>query len=216
MKLTDETIQALTKPGRYGDDETRGLMLRVHEGKGGTRRSWVLRLTRDGKRTDVGLGPWPKVSTADARKRASERRAAEAQAKADALKDPAEAAAETPATAADVAKLFAEIRAVRAELARVAVRVEQSRPLPAAGSAVASGRTFADMARERLEMDASGVEPSTAAIYRQVQADYVLPALSGSWTRRWSRCMTWRRRCARSGQTTAPRRTACWRGSSRR
>ena len=36
------------------------------------RKSWVQRLTIEGKRKDLGLGPYPTVSLAQARKRALE------------------------------------------------------------------------------------------------------------------------------------------------
>ena len=70
-KLTAIKVQAIRKPGRYGDGET--LFLNV--ARGGT-KSWVQRVTIDGKRRDVGLGPWPAVSLAKARRRAFENRVA--------------------------------------------------------------------------------------------------------------------------------------------
>ncbi|WP_419926111.1 tyrosine-type recombinase/integrase [Candidatus Poriferisocius sp.] len=55
--------------------EGRGLFLRVY--KSGS-RCWVLRLTVDGRRREIGLGGWPAVSLADARRKAHEHHAAAA------------------------------------------------------------------------------------------------------------------------------------------
>jgi integrase len=70
-KLTTRTVAALTTPGIYGDGGN--LFLKVD--KGGS-RSWVLRLTRHGRMTVVGLGPLRDVSLADARNAAAEARKA--------------------------------------------------------------------------------------------------------------------------------------------
>ena len=65
-KLTDKQVKAATKPGRHSDGG--GLALQV--GPSGS-RSWVFMWTRAGKRTVLGLGPFPAVSLADARERAA-------------------------------------------------------------------------------------------------------------------------------------------------
>lgn len=39
-------------------------------------KSWLLRITGDGRRWEIGLGGWPEVSLADARRKALEHRAA--------------------------------------------------------------------------------------------------------------------------------------------
>lgn len=57
------------KPGRHGDG--RGLFLYV---KPTGARSWVLRYQVQGRRRDLGLGPYPDVSLAMARERAAEAR----------------------------------------------------------------------------------------------------------------------------------------------
>ena len=62
-RLTSAMIRDVTKPGRYGDG--RGLHLSI--AKGGT-KSWVLRITVDGRVVDKGLGSFPKVSLMAARK----------------------------------------------------------------------------------------------------------------------------------------------------
>ena len=61
-KLTATGIRALKEPGRYGDGD--GLFLLV--GKSGA-RSWMVRVQKDGKRRDIGLGGERKVSLAKAR-----------------------------------------------------------------------------------------------------------------------------------------------------
>ena len=70
-RLTATKVQAITKPGRYGDGGT--LFLNV--ARGGT-KSWMQRVTIDGKRRDMGLGAYPVVSLAKARRRAFENRVA--------------------------------------------------------------------------------------------------------------------------------------------
>ena len=59
--------------GKHHDG--RGLFLRVCELGS---RCWVLRLTVDGHRREIGLGGWPAVGLADARRKAHEHRAAAA------------------------------------------------------------------------------------------------------------------------------------------
>lgn len=56
-------------PGKHVDG--RGLMLVVKEGGA---RSWVLRMQHNGRRRDIGLGPWPDVTLASAREKALEAR----------------------------------------------------------------------------------------------------------------------------------------------
>jgi integrase len=68
MALTARQVET-AKPGRYVDG--RGLMLLV---KAGGARSWVLRYQIDGRRRDMGLGPWPEITLAAARVRALEAR----------------------------------------------------------------------------------------------------------------------------------------------
>ena len=68
-KLTVGFIQGVKEPGRYGDGDT--LFLNVS--KGGA-RSWVQRVVIDGRRCDLGLGPYPVVPLAKARRRAFENR----------------------------------------------------------------------------------------------------------------------------------------------
>ncbi len=68
-QLNVARIRALSKPGRYGDGGTLYLVV----SPGGT-KSWVQRLTVNGRRHDIGLGPWPVVSLAEAREAAFQNR----------------------------------------------------------------------------------------------------------------------------------------------
>ena len=70
-KLTAVSVKAASKPGRLGDGGT----LYLNIARGGT-KSWVQRIAIDGRRHDIGLGGWPVVSLASARRRAAENRSA--------------------------------------------------------------------------------------------------------------------------------------------
>ena len=67
--LTTDRAKRLTDPGRYGDGG--GLYLVVAPGGS---RSWVLRVQQSGKRTDRGLGGYPAVTLATARRLAEDAR----------------------------------------------------------------------------------------------------------------------------------------------
>ena len=69
--LTTLKARRLNTPGRYGDG--RGLYLVV---KPSGSKSWIQRLTLDGKRTDRGLGGFPTYSLAEARRAAESNRLA--------------------------------------------------------------------------------------------------------------------------------------------
>ena len=69
--LTPLRLRHLTEPGTYADGG--GLTLRIHPSGG---RNWVLRLTVDGKRRNVGLGGFPEIRLAEARMLAQEMREA--------------------------------------------------------------------------------------------------------------------------------------------
>lgn len=73
-QLTDRAIRALKTPGRYPDG--RGLYLVV---RNPVSRQWLLRVTINGRRRDMGLGGYPDVSLAEARRQAGEARAVIAQ-----------------------------------------------------------------------------------------------------------------------------------------
>ena len=71
-KLTAIAVKAaLAIPGTYQDGD--GLFLKVDK-RGGA--SWILRLQRDGKRQDIGLGSAKLVTLADVRQKAFEFRKA--------------------------------------------------------------------------------------------------------------------------------------------
>jgi integrase len=76
-KLTARTIDALWRegdPGRNADADCPGLYFKV---TGPKAASWVLRYQLDRKRVEMGLGPYPSLSLAEARDRArAERRMA--------------------------------------------------------------------------------------------------------------------------------------------
>ena len=67
MTLTAVSAKALAIPGLHGDGN--GLYLKVT--KTGT-KSWIMRVTVDGKRRDLGVGAFPGVSLAEARRKAAE------------------------------------------------------------------------------------------------------------------------------------------------
>ena len=65
-KLTALKVKNLWTPGRHTDG-TAGLHLHIQERRNEVTRSWVQRITVDGKRRDLGLGTYPDVSLARAR-----------------------------------------------------------------------------------------------------------------------------------------------------
>ena len=69
-RLTDRRIRNLKTPGRHPDGETLYLVV-APSGY----RSWIQRLVISGRRHDLGLGPYPLVSLAEARRRAQDNRA---------------------------------------------------------------------------------------------------------------------------------------------
>ena len=75
--LTADLVKNLTQPGRYGDGA--GLYLVVAPTGS---RSWTLRVQKDGKRTDKGLGGYPTVTLAVARTLAEDLRVAVRQGRA--------------------------------------------------------------------------------------------------------------------------------------
>ena len=70
-KLTVAKINALKEPGRYGDGD--GLYFRITEAGS---RNWIQRIVLNGKRTDKGLGGYPAVSLAQARRKNAANRSA--------------------------------------------------------------------------------------------------------------------------------------------
>ena len=70
-KLTVKRVDALRKPGRYGDG---GTLFLVVEPPPSRSKHWVQRLTIAGKRRDLGLGGYPFVRLAEARATAFQNR----------------------------------------------------------------------------------------------------------------------------------------------
>ena len=68
-KLTALKVKSIKDKGRYQDGD--GLMLVVSQSGS---KSWIARLQMNGKRRDVGLGPYPDVSLVEARERVVETR----------------------------------------------------------------------------------------------------------------------------------------------
>lgn len=68
-KLTAAKVKAITESGMYGDGGT----LFFCVAPGGS-KSWIQRITINGKRHDMGLGGWPLTSLAEAREQAFENR----------------------------------------------------------------------------------------------------------------------------------------------
>lgn len=68
-KLTAMRVEKIKKPGYYGDGK--GLWLRV---KDTGAKSWSFRFMLQGKSREMGLGPYPENSLAEAREKAAELR----------------------------------------------------------------------------------------------------------------------------------------------
>ena len=68
-RLSAIHLKQLTKPGRYTDEG--GLHFHVRSAE---RRAWVFRYMIGGRSRDIGLGAYPRVSLAEARKKAEEAR----------------------------------------------------------------------------------------------------------------------------------------------
>jgi integrase len=71
MQMTDISIKALRTPGRYTDDQTKGLHLWVKESG---RKYWIFRYTTVEGRRGLSLGAYPEISLRQARMRAVEHR----------------------------------------------------------------------------------------------------------------------------------------------
>jgi integrase len=65
-KLTARTVASLSNPGKYSDGG--GLYLRIDGDVGPTRRRWIMRFVWLSRTREMGLGGYPMVSLADARK----------------------------------------------------------------------------------------------------------------------------------------------------
>ena len=120
-KLSAAAAKALSQPGRHGDGD--GLYLNV--APGGT-KSWVQRIVIHGRRRDIGLGPYPAVSLAQARSVAQTNRTAVAEGR-----DPAaerQGAREAARKPAQSVPTFAEAAARVIELRRPPGATPSTRP----------------------------------------------------------------------------------------
>ena len=70
--LTAAFVRTVNRPGVYGDGRGgRGLSLRVHRTKSGRiSKTWRQRVRIGGRLTSVGLGPYPEITLAEARRKA--------------------------------------------------------------------------------------------------------------------------------------------------
>src|ERR1700736_4928047 len=68
-RLSARTVQTVKERGLYADGK--GLYLRI--GPSGA-KSWIYRYRSAGQRHDLGLGPYPDITLADARERAAQQR----------------------------------------------------------------------------------------------------------------------------------------------
>ena len=64
-KITAAEARSITRPGIHRADDTLYLCVKTSG-----RKSWIQRVVIDGRRTDIGLGPFPVVSLAEAREKA--------------------------------------------------------------------------------------------------------------------------------------------------
>lgn len=71
MRLTENRIRQLDKPGMYAAGEVPTLYLRIAPGGS---KSWIQRAVIHGQRRDIGLGGWPVVSLREAREQAFDNR----------------------------------------------------------------------------------------------------------------------------------------------
>ncbi|MCY4368084.1 MAG: Arm DNA-binding domain-containing protein, partial [bacterium] len=71
-RLTAGHVRTVKQPGSYGDGRGGyGLTLLVRpRASGGVRKSWSQRIRIGGRTTNIGLGPYPVVGLAEARKKA--------------------------------------------------------------------------------------------------------------------------------------------------
>jgi integrase len=67
--MNNAKLKALSHPGRYADDQVRGLYAQVQPG--GT-KTWMFRYKKRGKQKYIGLGSYPVISLRDARDKALE------------------------------------------------------------------------------------------------------------------------------------------------
>ena len=72
-RLSATFVRQVSQPGRYGDGwGGYGLSLLVRQGASGVRKTWAQRLRIGGRPVNIGLGPYPIVTLAEARAAAFE------------------------------------------------------------------------------------------------------------------------------------------------
>ena len=71
MLLNEIVVRNIKKPGRYTDDQTKGLHLWV---KSNGKKYWIHRYTLAGKRYGLSLGAYPEISIKQAREKALDAR----------------------------------------------------------------------------------------------------------------------------------------------
>ena len=72
-RLSATFVRQVSEPGRYGDGwGGYGLSLLVRQGASGVRKTWAQRLRIGGRPVNIGLGPYPIVTLAEARAAAFE------------------------------------------------------------------------------------------------------------------------------------------------
>lgn len=113
-ELSAVEVKRLTAPGFHAVGGVPGLLLQVTEGDG---RSWVLRMLVGSKRRHYGLGSFPALTLAEARRKASELRE-QVRAGADPVAD--RRAARQALMTAQMKALTFEQAAIKAHAARVA------------------------------------------------------------------------------------------------
>lgn len=71
VNLSFKYVENIKTPGRYTDALVVGLHLWV---KGNLKKYWILRFSQNSKQHNISLGPYPRVSIAEARRKAQEAR----------------------------------------------------------------------------------------------------------------------------------------------
>ena len=69
--LSAKSVESLKKPGAHAVGGVPGLCIQNTARNGHLSRSWLFRYSLSGKRSNMGLGPYPAVSLQDARKKAN-------------------------------------------------------------------------------------------------------------------------------------------------
>jgi integrase len=178
-KLTERAV-ANAKPREvtYRLSDGGGLLLQV---KPSGSRTWLFRFMQDGKRRDMGLGKYPKVGLADARKKAREA--------ADLARD-----GEDP-IAAEEAKEAAKASRAKAEAVQQVrtFRIVAEQLVAAQQPGWTSGKTHASW---RLTLDRHAYPALGDVPIAEITRDHVVAALTPVWTTRPATARKLQRRLA--------------------